>query len=153
MPTIAAWCDRTPIWAGHNVQFDLDLLHLGCHVRRAPMVIVDSLLADCVLHPNPSLSRSLRELADRAEIADDEAHQAVGDGLVVGRYFERHWDKMPTYIQGLRTMMQLGAQIRTAQLHDRGKTDAHVEPPRLNDHQWSGQRTLSPASWRLDTQR
>jgi DNA polymerase III epsilon subunit-like protein len=135
MPRIAAYCDRVPIWAGHNLRFDLDLLNLGCHVRRPPDAIIDTILVDCVLDSSPGHSRALRALAERARLPTDNLHDAVGDALTVGRYLSRHWDALPTFVEGLHAMMKLGAGIRMEQLRGRGK-DVQIDPPSLIDHVW-----------------
>jgi hypothetical protein len=138
MPKIAAYCDSVPVWAGHNVQFDLDLLNIGCHIRRPPAAIIDTILVDAVCAPDPGLSRSLRNVAIRCNVERVREHQAVGDCLTVGWILGRYWDNLPGYLEGTRglhDMLLAGARIRTEQLQDRGK-NVEVQPPYVKDYAW-----------------
>jgi DNA polymerase III epsilon subunit-like protein len=146
MPRIVEYAERCPVWAGHNIGFDLDLLHLGCHLRRAPDVILDTILIDTVLGP-PRESRSLSKVALRRNVEDFDLHTAMGDAMTVGRIIQSYWPHMPDTIEDLREMMHIGRYRRQKELdaRDDGK-ERRVRFPMLDGHDWLAKEPLDRAA-------
>ena len=155
MRRVADYAERCPVWAGHNIGFDLRLLGLGQHIRRAPDAILDTLLADVTFHgrhPSPP-GRSLRSVAIRwnqDNFEEWKEHTAIGDAMTVARIIQAMWDKLPNDTRQLPLMMQGGYVKRCIEVADReGYT---VQKPEV-EIEWYGKilrRHDTP--WRNDSE-
>jgi DNA polymerase III alpha subunit (gram-positive type) len=134
---VAEYADRCPVWAGHNIGFDLRMLRLGCHIRRQPDVIVDTILVDTMLNPRAE-SRSLKSVVARQNVEPGAEHTAVGDAMTVGRVMQSFWDELPDSITDLQAMMSMGYTRRSIELANRGRTTHKVEKPMLDQVDWYG---------------